>query len=146
MNVRLIVNPVSGRGRGARVAEQVSRTLHDCELSHDLYFSRSPTDPTELAREAARNRVRLVIGVGGDGLINQIANELVGSETALGIIPAGVGNDFARGLGIPLNIEHACAVLTQGNTRCVDVGQVDERYFLSELEPGLDSKLTSFNG
>ena len=112
--VRLIVNPVSGRGGGARVAEQVSRTLHDHGVQHELCLSHSPAYPTELAQEAVRNRIQLVVGIGGDGLINQIANELVGSETVFGIIPAGVGNDFARGLGIPLGIENACAVLIQG--------------------------------
>lgn len=140
-SVRLIVNPASGRGRGARVAERVSRALRDCGLPHDLCFSRSPGDPTELAREAVRNHARIVVGIGGDGLLNQIANELVGSETALGIIPAGVGNDFARGLGIPLSIGDACAVLTQGNTHCVDVGQVNERYFLSVAVMGLAAQI-----
>jgi len=139
--VRLIINPISGRGRGARVVEQVSRLLHDCGLPHELCLSHSPTDPTELAREAVRNRAQLVIGLGGDGLINQIANELISSETVLGIIPAGVGNDFARGLGIPLGIEDACAVLAQGKTHRVDVGQVNERYFLSVAVMGLAAQV-----
>ena len=139
--VRLIVNPVSGRGRGARVAEQASRMLHDRGLRHELCLSHSPPDPTELAREAVRNRAHLVIGLGGDGLINQIANELVGSETALGIIPTGVGNDFARGLGIPLGIEEACAVLAQGQTHRIDVGQVNARYFFSVAVMGLAAQV-----
>jgi len=139
--VRLIVNPTSGRGRGARVAEQASRMLHDRGLRHELCLSHSPPDPTELAREAVRNRAHLVIGLGGDGLINQIANELVGSETALGIIPTGVGNDFARGLGIPLGIEEACAVLAQGQTHRIDVGQVNARYFFSVAVMGLAAQV-----
>src|SRR5262249_22959865 len=83
----------------------------------------------------------LVVGIGGDGLINQIANELVGSETALGIIPAGVGNDFARGLMVPLDIDNACATLANGLTRRVDVGQVNERYFLSVAVTGLAAQI-----
>lgn len=139
--VRLIVNPVSGRGRGARVAKQVSRTLHDRGLAHELCHSQTPADPTELAREAVRNHASLVVGIGGDGLINQIANELVGSETVLGIIPAGVGNDFARGLGISLDIDNACAALSNGITRRVDVGQVNERYFFSVAVMGLAAQI-----
>jgi diacylglycerol kinase (ATP) len=139
--VRLIVNPVSGGGRGARVAEQVGRILHDRGLRHELCLSHSPADPTKLARDAVRNRAHLVIGIGGDGLINQIANELVGSETALGIIPMGVGNDFARGLGIPLGIVDACAVVAQGHQCRVDVGQVNERYFLSVAVMGLAAQV-----
>jgi diacylglycerol kinase (ATP) len=115
--------------------------LHDGGVQHELCLSHSPADPTELAHEAVRNRAQLVVGIGGDGLINQIANELVGSETSLGIIPAGVGNDFARGLGIPLGIENACAVLIQGKTHRVDVGQVNERYFCSVAVMGLAAQV-----
>ncbi|MSQ48120.1 MAG: diacylglycerol kinase family lipid kinase [Deltaproteobacteria bacterium] len=140
-SVRLIVNPISGRGRGARVAEQVSRILRDRGLQHELCLSQSPADPTELTREAVRDRATLVVGIGGDGLINQIANELVGSETTLGIIPVGVGNDIARGLGIPLGIEDACAVVAQGHPRRVDVGQVNERYFFSVAVMGLAAQV-----
>lgn len=124
-----------------RVAEQVGRLLHDRGLSHELCLSHSPEEPTELTREAVRNRTQLVVGIGGDGLMHQIANVLVGSETALGIIPAGVGNDFARGLGIPLGIADACAVLTQGTARRVDVGQVNQHYFLSVAVVGLAAQV-----
>lgn len=141
MAVRLIVNPISGRGRGARIAEQVSRTLQGHGVAHELRYSHSPADPTELAREAVRNRYSLVVSVGGDGLVNQVANELVGSDTALGIIPVGVGNDFARGLGIPLNIDRACAALARGQLRRVDVAQANERYFFSVAVMGFAAQV-----
>lgn len=128
---RVIVNPVSGKGRGGRIAEQVSRTLHDRGLPNDVHYSRSAADVTELARAAVRDRCALVVGVGGDGLVNVVGNELVGTETALGIIPVGVGNDIARGLGIPFDVEQACAVLAQGCRRHLDVGRANGRYFFS---------------
>lgn len=141
MTVRLIVNPVSGRGRGGTVAEQASRALHRSGLSTQVLYSRSAADLAALAREAVRDRCPLVIGVGGDGLVSQMGNELVGSDTALGIIPAGVGNDFARGLGIPLDVERACAVLTQQYTRRVDVGQANDRYFFSVAVMGFAAEI-----
>jgi diacylglycerol kinase (ATP) len=131
MSIRIIVNPVSGRGRGTKVAEQVSRILREGNVAHNLLFSSSPDAPAILAREARRDKCPMVVGVGGDGLISQIANELVGSETTLGIIPAGLGNDFARGLSIPLQIEDACRVLIDGDQRCIDAGQANDRYFFS---------------
>jgi diacylglycerol kinase (ATP) len=141
MVVRLIVNPASGKGRGVVVAEQASRTLRERGLANQVVYSRSPSDPVELAREAVRAGCPLVVGVGGDGLVSQVASELVGSDTVLGIIPAGVGNDFARGLGIPLNIAQACAVLLQGEARRVDVGQANERYFFSVAVMGLAAEV-----
>ncbi len=131
MVARLIVNPVSGKGRGTAVAERVSHMLREQGLANEVLYSRSPSEPGELARAAVRDHCPLVIGVGGDGLISQVASELVGSDTALGIIPAGVGNDFARGLGIPLDLAQACAVLVRGRVRRVDVGQANERYFFT---------------
>jgi diacylglycerol kinase (ATP) len=65
----------------------------------------------------------------------------VGSETTFGIIPAGVGNDFARGLGIPLDITQACAVLAEGATRRVDVGQVNDKYFFSVAVLGFGAEV-----
>lgn len=138
---QLIVNPVSGKGRGAAVAEQVSRTLREYGLAHEVLYSRSPADPAELARAAVQNRCSLVVGVGGDGLVSQVASELVGSDTVLGIIPAGVGNDFARGLGIPLDVGQACTVLAQGHTHRVDVGRANDRYFFSVAVMGFAAEV-----
>ena len=139
--IRLIVNPVSGKGRGGRIAEQVSRTLHDRGLPNEVHYSRSAADLTELARAAVRDHCALVVGVGGDGLVNLVGNELVGTETALGIIPVGVGNDFARGLGIPLDVEQACAVLAQGRPQRVDVGRANDRYFFSIAVMGFAAEI-----
>jgi diacylglycerol kinase (ATP) len=65
----------------------------------------------------------------------------VGSEAALGIVPAGVGNDFARGLGIPLQMPGACQVLAQGSVRTVDVGRANGRYFFSVAVSGLAAEV-----
>lgn len=139
--LRLIVNPVSGKGRGAQAAEQASRLLRDYGLDNQVLNSCSPQDPTELARAAAQEGCPLVIGVGGDGLVQQIASELIHTDTALGIIPTGVGNDFARGLGLPLDLREACNVIAQGSPRKVDVGQVNERYFLSVAVLGFGAEV-----
>jgi diacylglycerol kinase (ATP) len=141
MAVRLIVNPAAGKGRGVVVAERASRALQKHGLVTEVVYSRSPSDPAELARTAVRDRLPLVVGVGGDGLINHVASELVHSETALGIVPAGVGNDFARGVGIPLEIDGACRLIAQGNVRRIDVGQVNDRYFFSVAVMGFGAEV-----
>ncbi len=141
ISARLIVNPVSGKGRGAVVAEQASRLLREHGLKPEVLYSRSPNEPTVLARAAVHEGWPLVIGVGGDGLLSQVANELVGSDVALGIIPTGVGNDLARGLGIPLDLAGACRVIAQGETRTIDASQAGERYFFSVAVLGFGAEV-----
>ena len=129
--MRLIVNPTADGGKGVAIAHQVSRELKQRQLKHEVVYSRSPTEPTLLARRAVAEGCPLVVGVGGDGLLSAVANVLVGTDTALGIIPAGRGNDFARGLGLPLDIPAACQVLAQKQARRIDVGQAHDIYFFS---------------
>ena len=97
--IRLIVNPVSGRERGVKVAEQVSRTLHSRGVAHELHYSAAPHEPTALALAAVTDRCPRVVAIGGDGLVHQVANVLVGTDTTLGIIPAGTGNVFCSRTG-----------------------------------------------
>lgn len=139
--LRLIVNPVSGKGRGLAVAKQASRVLRSYGIDNEVFVSRSPDEPAALTRSAVREGCPLVVGVGGDGLISQIANELVGQETAFGIVPAGVGNDFARGLRLPLDVEGACRIIAQGKVQYTDVGQVNDRYFFSVAVLGFGAEV-----
>ena len=140
-NIRLIVNPTSGRGRGSTVAKQASQLLDKQGVTHEVIYSRSPGDPARLTRESIRDRTAAVVAIGGDGLVSQVAGELVETDTPLGIIPAGRGNDFARGLGIPLDIAGACAAIVTGHQQRVDVGQANGRYFFSVAVMGLAAEI-----
>lgn len=135
--IKLIVNPVSGRGRGVKVAAQVCRILNARGIDHNLCYSTTTHEPTALAQAALKEQCPQVVAIGGDGLVHQVANVLVGTDTTLGIIPAGTGNDFARGLGIPLEIDRAVDVLADGVKQAVDVGQANDRYFFSVAVLGL---------
>ncbi|MBM4255536.1 MAG: diacylglycerol kinase family lipid kinase [Deltaproteobacteria bacterium] len=139
--MRLIVNPTSGRGRGAKVAEQVSRILNARGVVHELCASATPDEPTKLAQAAVKDGCPCVVAIGGDGLVHQVANVLVGTETTLGIIPAGIGNDFVRGLRLPLEIDKAVEVIVDGVDQRVDVGQANDRYFLSVAVIGLAAEI-----
>ena len=141
---RLIVNPTSGGGRGARIADQASLELQRRGCPHEVLYSNSPTDPGVLAHQAVADGCTLVVGVGGDGLIHAVANSLVGTPAALGIIPAGRGNDIARGLDIPLRLAEACELIAQYGAQPVpriDVGQAHERYFFSVALVGLAAEI-----
>lgn len=84
-----------------------------------------------VARESVVEGVDVVVVVGGDGSLNVVANQLVNTETALGIIPAGTANDLARALKIPLTPRESCRAILNGEIRTIDVGRVNGRYFLT---------------
>jgi YegS/Rv2252/BmrU family lipid kinase len=112
----------------------------------------------ELARAAGEAGRQMVVAAGGDGTINEVVNGLkqaVGDGTAgpLGILPIGSGNDFARSMGIPLNLIQAAQKLRQRQTRIVDLGCVNGRYFDNNVGIGFEAlvgieshKITWFSG
>ena len=83
-----------------------------------------------------------MIAAGGDGTINEVIQGLAGSETALGVLPSGTVNVWARELGIPLDDTRARNVLVNGQTRRIDLGRINGRYFLLMVGIGFDGEVT----
>ncbi len=144
---RLIFNPDSGDKNSDdsnRLMDIVTR-LRNHGILAGVDFKTSGKVARDLAKEAVKNGDKLVIVAGGDGTIEEVASELVGSETTLGIIPTGTMNNLARCLGVPLDIELACALLGMGVTRRIDVGRVISKdktkseYFLEAAGFGLSA-------
>jgi len=142
----LIVNPVAGRGAGERVIPRIVRLLREHGLSFDLVRTERPWHAAELARQAVVSGYRTVVAVGGDGTSNEVLNGLMAAreagegEAAMGVLCVGTGNDFAYGMGIPLDLEEGCAALARGQTRRVDVGRARGfRYFGNGIGIGFDA-------
>jgi YegS/Rv2252/BmrU family lipid kinase len=138
--LRLIVNPHAGGGRpvaGLPVAEATLR-------GHGVAFSVHQTTGIEHAQALARGAVQageVAVSYGGDGLAGAVAHALRGTHATFGLLPGGRGNDFARKLGIPLDIAQACHVLALGEERTVDVAEVDGRTFLGIASFGIDTEV-----
>jgi len=129
MKVRAILNPRAGLA-AHRALEAVRRgrpSWKDLEVE----VTRGPGDARRLAREAAAAGAELVLSVGGDGTLNEVAWGMLGSSAALGIVPVGSGNGLARTLGIPLDVGRALLALEHAVPRRVDVGWLNERPFLN---------------
>jgi len=142
----LIVNPIAGRGAGERVIPRIVRLLREHGLSFDLVRTERPWHAAELARQAVVSGYRTVVAVGGDGTSNEVLNGLMAAreagegEAAMGVLCVGTGNDFAYGMGIPLDLEEGCAALARGRTRRVDVGHARGfRYFGNGIGIGFDA-------
>ena len=125
----VILNPIAGRGAGARLAPQIVDSLRAHGLDFDLVMTEAEGQATALARVAAEQGQDVVVAAGGDGTTNEVINGLIQGNggpdgTALGVLPVGTGNDFAFGAGIPLNLEEACQVVARGTSRLVDIGRM----------------------
>lgn len=138
--LRLIVNPSSGGGRALAALPRVEAALTRLGLPFETHRTTSLEHGRELAREGAAAG-ETVVALSGDGLIGAIAGTLASCEGAvLGVLPGGRGNDFARVLGIPLDdLDAACAILSRGVARPLDLGMVGDRPFVGIASFGFDS-------
>src|SRR5512146_944835 len=123
--VKLIANP--GAGTPSELTKNlkfVTDYLKKKGLKVDVSFAKPKEEATPIARRAIKDGYQVVIAMGGDGTLEAVMRGMVGSKAHLGIIPAGTENNIARSLGIPEDLQQACALLAAGNTRKLDVGQV----------------------
>jgi diacylglycerol kinase (ATP) len=144
---RLIFNPSAGRDAKDNAARLA--TIVTCLRAHGIAarigLKTSGKVGRQLAREAVLAKVPLVVVAAGDGTIEDVASQLVGTETVLGIVPIGTMNNLARSLGVPLDIDDACALIGMGTTRHIDVGRLISNdsphveYFLEGAGIGLAS-------
>lgn len=136
----LLVNPNAGRRQANTIIASASRHFNEPGWRLLVKVLTGPEEAYVLAAKAARSGKTAVLVAGGDGTINEVARALAGRKTALGVIPAGTGNGFARGLNIPLNIGKACAALSRGRIARVDVGTLNgEKIFVSICGTGYDA-------
>ncbi|HEX7464088.1 MAG TPA: diacylglycerol kinase family protein [Actinomycetota bacterium] len=137
----LLANPV------ARTVSRPTLAVIEKALSADFELEVLETvdrgHATEIARQAAAQGIDLVVVFSGDGTINEAVNGIVGSETALGVLPGGATNILARALGVPLDPVEATGVLIakalEGRARRLDLGQADGRYFAINCGAGVDA-------
>lgn len=134
-----VVNPISGtQGKRAIlkwIDERLDRSIYDYSIVKTEY----PGHATQIAAAAVNDRVDIVVAIGGDGTINEIARALVHTETALGIIPCGSGNGLARHLRIPMEPKAAIEILNRGVSVCIDYGKINNIPFFCTCGVGFDA-------
>lgn len=150
MKAQLIYNPTAGPWDVRRALKRVRSYLRRRGWSVGLQLTKKAGDATTMARAAAQAGYDVVVVAGGDGTVNEAVNGLVGTRTALGVLPVGTGNMWAKQLGIPtytltnpLRLREAAAYLAEGSIHRVDVGQANNRYFLCWAGIGLDAQVTT---
>ncbi len=139
MTLCVIANPAAGYGRTGRALDGVTTRLTQLGLEHHVELTTSLEHAAELARGAV-SADEVAVAFGGDGLIGAVADAVKQTGCVLGVLPGGRGNDFARALGIPLEPNAACEVLSSGTIRQIDLGVVGSKTFIGIASCGFDSE------
>lgn len=144
MRLKLIFNPTAGRGRARKHVAQAEARLRALGADVDVHPSASPADLTTQAAESSREGYDRVVVCGGDGTLNLAVREFDLARGTLALIPLGSGDDFARVLGIPRDVDAACELAVRGTPRSVDVALANGLRYLGVAGLGFDSEVASF--
>ncbi len=141
----MIVNPVAGRGKTRRkipVLKEVLSTVKNARF--DLFLTEYPEHATEITLEKS-NQYDAVLAMGGDGTVNEIVRGCLETEAIIGVIPEGRGNDFARSISFSENIRDSINKILEYQVESVDVGQINDHYFINGVGIGFDGYVNQRN-
>ena len=142
-NIAFIINPVSGsketQNAKRKLPKLIMQTLDSEQWLPNIMYTEYAGHATEMAYQFARMGFDAVVAVGGDGTVNEVARGLKDSKTALGIIPMGSGNGFARHLNIPIRPQKALEMINHSEPISVDYGLANGRLFVSTCGTGFDA-------
>jgi YegS/Rv2252/BmrU family lipid kinase len=140
-NIHIIINPGSGKEKS--ILPVINTFMQAAGIRWEASITHKAGDAIRLTRTASRNKLDAIAVYGGDGTVTEVVNGLVGTEIPLIILPGGSANVIANELGIPWNLKEACALISQNplRTRNIDVGQLNNRYFIAGISIGFGADL-----
>lgn len=140
-SICFIVNPISGVGRQKVIEKLIDEQLDRSLFDYEIAYTKAARHAIELAKDAAYKNTDIVVAVGGDGSVNETAKGLVGTKTAMAIIPTGSGNGLARHLKIPLDLEKAMQVINAGKEISIDSIRMNDEVFVNVAGIGFDAHI-----
>lgn len=141
LSLHFIVNPIAGTGKKDRITEKLINQLSK-QIHYDISFTENKSHATAMAKEAIKSGIDALIAVGGDGTVSEVAKALINSPVALGIIPSGSGNGFARHLKIPLDTSKAIETLNNYRIKSVDTAVINDNPFIAFSGFGFDALIS----
>lgn len=136
-----IVNPISGVGRQKVIEKLIDQRLNKQLFDYEIAYTKASKHAIELSKNAAGRGVDIVVAVGGDGSVNETARGLIGTNTAMAIIPTGSGNGLARHLNIPLKLNDTMDVINAGKETVIDTMQLNDEVFVNVAGIGFDAHI-----
>lgn len=141
-NIVFIVNPVSGTGNKDVLPSLIEKHIDTVNNNVQIVFTEYAGHASEIARKCVEDGVDIVVAVGGDGTVNEVARALAESQTALAIVPCGSGNGLARHLMLPMNIKGALEIISKAEIHSLDYGIIDEHPFFCTCGMGFDAYIS----
>ncbi|HEX4914484.1 MAG TPA: diacylglycerol kinase family protein [Vicinamibacterales bacterium] len=147
MKAKLIVNPVSGTDAAPDLLTAINSQLRERLGSLDIVITTAEGDATQAAASAVRDGYDHLFVAGGDGTLNEVLNGVARlehglSQVTFGVIPLGTGNDLATALGLPSEISQAIDVLLEGDVAAVDIGRMNDHYFVNVSAGGFIAEVS----
>jgi diacylglycerol kinase family enzyme len=133
----VIHNTLAGVVKHADLCGRLAKIFQEHGIRAEIHAVEGGRGVAELVQEAVRRGSFAVVAAGGDGTVSTVASGLVGSETAMGVVPVGTLNHFARDMRIPLDVEEAAHTIAAGRFRTIDVGEVNGRFFVNNSSLGM---------
>lgn len=137
--ILFVINTISGTGKKKSVVSSIDRFIDKSACDCEVKFTEYAGHAAVMAEEAAAAGTDIVVAVGGDGTVNEVARSIVHTGTALGIVPCGSGNGLARHLQIPLDAARAVKIINEGVVHCLDYGRINEMPFFCTCGVGFDA-------
>lgn len=140
-----VINATAGRGKTGKKIAHIIDSLNSHKMDYEIVLTKAPQHAVQIAQDAAANSLKNIIAVGGDGTLNEVLNGIMRSgkseDVILGLIPEGGGNDFANNFDLTQKVDRAIEIILQGNTTGIDIGKVENYYFINALGIGFDAKV-----
>ncbi len=143
LQLRFIINPHSGINNKNTLLSYIPKCIDTNKYFYEIYFTEYAGHAAELAKQAVEENIDVVVAVGGDGTVNEVARALVHSSTALGIIPFGSGNGLARHLNIPVDVRKSIDIINGCQIKSIDYGKINDHPFFCTCGVGFDAYISS---
>jgi YegS/Rv2252/BmrU family lipid kinase len=149
-----ILNPRSGHGKSEKLIPLIRAHFRENKVPFDLHVTTCPDEARKVASEV-KKKYPIVIAGGGDGTVNEVVNGIAGSDSALGLLPLGSGNDFAKALAYPRKLNECLQVLTKQQVKSIDLGSIEvinsglertNKHFVNFAGIGLDAEVANEAG
>lgn len=138
-SILFILNPVSGNHGKENIPDLIARTLDADRFDCQVRFTEYAGHAAEIARQCVEEGIDIVVAVGGDGTVNEVARSVIHSNTALGIIPCGSGNGLARHLCLPMDVSKAIRIINHCKIEALDYGVINGYPFFCTCGMGFDA-------
>ncbi|MEE9437852.1 MAG: diacylglycerol kinase family protein [Saprospiraceae bacterium] len=140
-SINFIVNPFSGTTSKSNIAQLIDQNLDLDKYDYDILYTEYAGHAIALSQKCIDQNTDIIVAIGGDGSVNEVAQPIIGTETIFGIVPAGSGNGFARHLGISTNLKKGIRALNDSRIVRVDTCTVNNKAFVNVSGIGFDARI-----